>query len=119
MRNLHKKGSLVRLPFLFSQHEVSDGDGMAGAGIAFDQHAGEAGIAFGGFKAAGKASQEPLQNLFLLHADHAVIRTAHPNIGLVSGSLGQHSRVGGGNVSMRAQNGGNASIKIPAKRDLL
>lgn len=91
---------------------------MAGGWVAFDQDAAEAGIALGSFKAPGKASEKALENLFFLYADDAVVRTAHPDIGLVSGALRQHSIIGGGNVSVCAQDGGDAPIEIPAKSNL-
>ena len=64
----------------------------------------------------------PVRNLcsdeIFFDADDAVVGAAHAHIGLVGGAAGQHALVGGGNVGVRAQDGSDAAIEMPAHGDL-
>jgi len=57
--------------------------------------------------------------LLLAHADDAAPRAGHPDVGDVGGSAGEYARVRGRDVRVRADDGGDAPVEVPAHRDLL
>ena len=111
-------GELTTVPS-FAEHDALNAGGAAGHGVAGDQRGAHLGVAFGGFEFAGHSGEEFFQDQILFHADYAVIGAAHAYVGLVGGSAGEHALVGGGDVGVRAQNGGDAAIQVPAHRHLL
>ena len=93
--------------------------GASGCLVAIHHHGAEPNIAGGRFEARRHIVQKPPDHQFFLHADHAVIRASHADIGDVGGTVGQHALIGGRNVGVRADDRGDAAIEIPAQRDLL
>src|SRR5271163_2843018 len=83
---------------LFAEHEALDGSGAAGRSVAIDHGGAHAGVVAGGFELARHAGEEAVEHQLLLNADHAVIRAAHADVGLVGGASGEHAFVGGGDV---------------------
>ena len=57
-----------------------------------------------------KASEEALDDQLLLHADNAVIRTGHANIGLERSTTREYPFVRCRNMGVGAQNSGYPSI---------
>jgi len=62
---------------------------------------------------------EAADRLLLAHADDAAARAGHADVGDVGGPAGQHARVGGRDVGVRADDGAHAAVEVPAERDLL
>ena len=54
-----------------------------------------------------------------VHADHAVIRSSHADIGDVRRASRQHPLVSGLHVRVRPDHDGGASIEMPIHRDFL
>jgi len=60
-----------------------------------------------------------LDRLILLHADDATPRPGHADVGDVRGAAGQHARVGGRHVRVRADDPRHPPVEVPAQADLL
>ncbi len=86
--------------------------------VALHQHGAEAHVVHGRLKARRKAGQKALQNLFFLHANHAVIRPGHPHVRLVGRSAWQHPRVRRRNMRMGPHHGRHPPVQIPPQRNL-
>ena len=54
-----------------------------------------------------------------VHADDRIPRAGHPDVGDIGGAFGQNDFIGCGNVRVRADNGGDPSVEIPAEGVLL
>ena len=50
-----------------------------------------------------------------MDADDGVVRAGHAYVGLVGGAVGEDALVGGGDVGVRADDGGEASVEIPTE----
>ncbi len=57
---------------------------------------------------------EFLQHGLDLAADDRLQRAAHAGIALVGGAPGQHALVGGGHMGVRADDGGDFAVEVPA-----
>src|SRR5207302_3371474 len=93
------------------EEDALDAAGVACGGVAINDYGGEAGIVFCGLEACRHVGEEALQDGVFSHANHAVVRAGHAYVGLVGGALGQHALVGGGNVSVSADDSGDAAIE--------
>src|ERR1700741_865454 len=87
--------------------------------MAVDHDRTQADVAGGGFKAHGHIVEKLPDHQFFLDADHAVVRAGHARVRDVSRSIRQNALVGGGNVGVRANDGSDPPIEIPAQRNLL
>src|SRR5579862_1790513 len=101
-----------------TQHEALDVAGLAGALVAIDDHGAQADVAGGCLEAHGHAVKELVDDEFFFYADHAVVGTGHADIGDVGRSFGENAFVGGGDVSVGADHGGDAAIEIPTHGNL-
>src|SRR5215470_10451151 len=105
--------------FLLSEHETLHRTRFAARGVALDYHGAKTRVAFSCFKLARQAREKPLQYEFFLDAYHAVVRSCHADIGLVSGAHGKNASVSRGDVSMGSQHSSNATVEVPSQRHLL
>jgi len=84
-----------------------------------DQRAHEPRILLGGVEADRHLGGHRLQSLFAADAEHAAAGTGHADVGDVCSASGQHPRVGRRDVGVGADDGGDATVKVPAHADLL
>jgi len=91
----------------------------ASSSVALDQRSAHLRIALGRFELARHSGEEPVEDQLLLDPNHGVVRAGHADVGLISRAAGQDALVGGGNVGVGAEDGGDAAIEIPAHGDLL
>lgn len=66
-----------------------------------------------------ESGKKLLQDGVSIDADHAAVRSGHSAIGLIGRAAREHARIRRGNVSVRADHRGHASIEIPTHRNLL
>src|SRR6516164_7687299 len=87
--------------------------------VGLDDHGVHLDIAGSDLKARWEAIEELLDDARPVHADHAVVRPGHADIAAIGGAAGKHAFVGGRDVRVCADDGGNASVEIPAHGDFL
>ena len=63
------------------------------------------------------AVDEPSERGVDRHADDRIVRAGHADVGEVSRALGQDALVGGLDMRVRADNGGDAAVEMPAHGD--
>src|SRR6185312_8697957 len=83
--------------------------------VAIHQHGAQAHVPDGRFKADWHVVQEPSDDQFFFYSDHAVVRPRHADIRDVSRTLGKHALIGGGNVSVSADQSSDAAVQVPAE----
>src|ERR1700679_3518926 len=101
-----------------AQHQALNIAGLAGFIIAINHHGTKAHIACGRLEAYRHAVEELANDELFLHSDDAVIRASHAAIGDVGGSFGENALVRGGDMRVRADYCGDASVEVPAERNL-
>ncbi len=103
---------------LLAQHEVLDGVSAAGCSVAADEGGGHFGVTFGGLELARHSGEEAVEDKVGFDADDGVVGAGHADIGDVGCALREDAGVGGGDVGVGAEDGSDASVKIPAESDL-
>ena len=68
---------------------------------------------------SGQAAEKAPHDGLLVDANNRVVGPGHASIGLVCSSAGKNSRVGCGNVRVRADYGRSAAIEVPAHSHFL
>jgi len=89
--------------------------GAACGSVTEDEGGAHLGIAFCGFEFARHSGEEAGEDEFFFYADDGVVRAGHADVGLVGGALGEDALVGCGDVGVGAEDGGDASVEIPAE----
>ena len=102
---------------IFVDHDALDRGCFAGVLIAFDDDAAEARIAGRWFPSRREVGQKALDDEFLLHPNDAVVGASHADVSLEGGAFRKNASIGGRNVGMSSEDGGNASVEIPAHGD--
>ena len=102
---------------ILADHDALDRGRFAGVLVAFDDDAAEARIASRRLPSRGQVGQKALDDEFFLHADDAVVGAGHADVGLVGSAFRKHARVGGRDVGVSSEDGGNAAVEIPAHGD--
>ena len=100
---------------LFAHHDALDVVGAAGGSVACDEGGAQLGVAFGSFKLGGHAGEEAVEDEFLFYTDDRVVGAGHAYVGLVGGAVVQDALVGGGDVGVGSEDGGDAAIEVPAE----
>src|SRR5918996_2942783 len=108
-----------RTPRSWQEAEALDRGRAPRLGIDRDHHAVQRGRALGRLEPDRHLGEEPLQDLLAIHADHAVQRARHPEIGDVRGAARQDPLVGGLDVTVRADDGADFPVQPPAHGDRL
>src|ERR1700728_346223 len=101
-----------------AQHQALNIAGLAGFLVAIDHHCAQTHIAGGRLEAYRHAVKELANDELFLHSDDAVIRAGHADIGNVGRSFGQNTFVRGGHVCVGADYRSDASVEVPAERNL-
>ena len=70
-------------------------------------------------KRAGIAVEELAERRLDLDADDRIVRPGHADVGQIRGALRQNALVGGLHVRVRADDGRDLAVEMPAHRDLL
>ena len=91
--------------------------GFAGFGVAGDDGGAHLWISRSGLELAGDAGEEAAEDKFFFNADDRVVGAGHADVGLVSGAAGEDAFVGGGDVGVGAENGGDAAVEVPTHGD--
>jgi hypothetical protein len=100
---------------LFAEHDALNMMGAAGGSVAGDERGAHLGVALGGLEFAGHSGEEAGEDKLLFDADDGVVGTGHADVCLVGGAAGEDALVGGGDVGMGAEQGGDAAVEIPAE----
>ena len=103
--------------WLFAEHDALDAVGAAGGSVAGDEGGAHLWIALGGLELAGHSGEEAVEDELGFDADHGVVGAGHAYVGLVGGAAGEDALVGGGDVGVGAEQGGEAAVEIPAEGD--
>src|SRR5256712_3929341 len=105
--------------------DALDGAGAEASGgvaramiVSFDEYGVHLHIARGYVEAGGHAVEKFADDALAVHAEDAAVRAGHADIGDVGGALGQDAFVGGGDVRVRANDGGDAPVEVIAHRYL-
>lgn len=96
-----------------------DGVGSARGSIAADEDSADLRVSLGSFELSGHPGEEAVEDQLRFDADDGVVRAGHADVGNVGGSSGQHAGVGGGDVGVGSEDGGDAPVEIPAEGALL
>ena len=75
------------------------------------------GLPLAGFEFAGHSGEEAGEDELFFYADDGVVGAGHAYVGLVGGAVGEDALVGGGDVGVGAEDGGDAAVEIPAEGD--
>jgi hypothetical protein len=100
---------------LFAEHDALDVVSAAGGSVTEDEGGAHFGVSFCGFEFAGHAGEEAVEDEFGFDADDGVVWAGHADVGLVGGAVGKDALVGGGDVGMGSDDGGDASVEVPAE----
>ena len=95
-------------------HESLDGGGPAGGWVDVDDRAAEADVAGGDVELGGAAGERGFHHAVDAAADDAFERAGHADVALEGGAAGEDALVGGGDVRVRAENGGDAAVEVAA-----
>src|SRR5947207_2471496 len=87
--------------------------------VEVDHNRAQPDIACGRLETHRHIVQKLTDDQLFLYSDYALVRPGHPDVGDVRGSAGKYAFISSGNVGMRANDCGDATIQIPAKCDLL
>src|SRR2546423_291374 len=98
-RSMHPCRSVADLAAL-AQHDSLNRARASGAIVTFNQNCAEANVSGSRFKSHRHVVQEPSDDLFFVHADHALIRAGHPNVSDIGGAFGKNALVGRWNMCM-------------------
>src|SRR6202041_3755238 len=90
-----------------------DGAGLAGGFIDVNLDGVHLHVAFGYGEFCGQSIAEALHEGFFLHADDGIVRAGHSDVGDVGGAAGKHAIIGGGDVGVGAEHGGNFAVEMP------
>src|SRR5215472_767837 len=102
---------------LLAEHEVLDGIGAAGGSVAADESGGQLWVTFGGFELAGHSGEEAVEDEFGFDADDGVVGAGHADVGDVGCALRKDTGVGGGDVCVGSEDGGDTAVEVPAEGD--
>lgn len=89
--------------------------GAAGAAVAMDEGGAHLGVVLGGFEFAGHAGEEALEDELGFYANDRVEGAGHADVGLIGGAVVEDAVVGGGDVGVGAEDGGDAAVEVPAE----
>ena len=103
---------------LLGEHDASNCVCTASGAIAMDEGGAHLGIAFRGFELPGHTCQKACQDELALDADDGVVRAGHADVGLEGGAVVEEALVRGRDVGMGAEDGGDATVEVPAEGDL-
>ena len=92
--------------------------GATGGSVTFDEGGAHFGVSFGGFELGRHASEEAVEDELFFYSDDGVVGAGHAYIRLVGGAVVEDALVGGGNVGVGADDGGDAPVQVPADGDL-
>ena len=99
--------------------EPLDVDGAAGLRVGLDDDGVQSRIAGRRLELRGQGGQEPAEGRLDFDADDRIVGAGHPDIRQVGRAFRQDAFVGGLHVRVRADDGGDAAVEVPAHRDLL
>ena len=91
--------------------------GAAGGSVAGDEGGAHFWVALGGLELAGHSGEEAVEDELGFDADDGIVRAGHAYVGLVGGAVGEDALVGGGDVGVGADDGGDAAVEVPAEGD--
>src|SRR5277367_3941389 len=91
-----------------------DGAGAAGGFVHVNLHSVHLHVAFGYREFCGERIEEALHDGFFLHADDGIVGAGHAYVGDIGSAAGENAIIGGGDVGVRAQDGGDFAVEMPA-----
>ena len=100
---------------LFAEHDAFDLMGAACSSITGDEGGAHLWVALRGLELPGHSCEETREDELFFNADYGVVWTGHAYIGLVCGAVGKDALVGGWDVRVGAEQGGDAAIEVPAE----
>lgn len=100
---------------LFTKHDALDVMGAARGSVAGDEGGAHLGITLGGLEFTWHSGEEAGKDKLFFDADDGVVGAGHADVGLVGGAVGQDAFVGGRDVGVGAEQGGDAAVEIPAQ----
>src|SRR5277367_543400 len=90
------------------------GAGAAGGFVHVNLHSVHLHVAFGYREFCGERIEEALHDGFFLHADDGIVGAGHAYVGDIGSAAGENAIIGGGDVGVRAQDGGDFAVEMPA-----
>src|SRR5216683_4433489 len=100
---------------LLAEHDAADAVGAAGGSVAGDEGGAHLRVALGRLELAGHSGEEACEDELLFDADDGVVGAGHAYVGLVGGAVGEDALVGGRDVGVGAEDGGDAAVEVPAE----
>lgn len=111
---LGSRGRLLRFPGFLNP---LDGEGFAGGGVDSDEGAADEDGTGGDGEPAGQGGGEAFEDGWDLAADDTFHRSAHAGIGEVGRAAGKDRFIGGLDVGVGADYGGDPAVEVPSHGD--